>query len=116
MGRSSAGQWPFRNGPFAVGGANAALFAGLYVLRGTMRICLLALVSGCVATPYIGPDGGNETDGGPQPDSGGCFGNNDGIIRKDELQLAVGLSVDYLVQSGSQTAPLTVDTAGSQQG
>ena len=82
-----------------------------------MRIFLLAMLSGCVATPYIGPDGGQETDaGGMTADAAGCFGNNDGIIRKDELQLAIGLSVDYLVQTGSQQSPIMVDPAGNQEG
>ena len=75
------------------------------------------VLSGCVATPYIGPDGGQETDGGGQTaDAPGCFGNNDGVIRKDELQLAVGLAVDYLVQTGSQTAPIAASPGGTQQG
>ena len=81
-----------------------------------MRFVMLGLLSGCVATPYIGPDGGMETDGGMTADAAGCFGNNDGIIRKDELQLTIGLSVDYLVQTGSQQSPITIDPAGSQEG
>ena len=80
-----------------------------------MRFVMLALLSGCVATPYLGPDGGTETDGGMTADAAGCFGNNDGVIGKNELQLAVGLSVDYLVQSGSAQAPVSADTAGSMQ-
>jgi hypothetical protein len=82
-----------------------------------MRMSIALVLCGCVATPYVGPDGNMETDGSTQqPDAGGCFGNNDGVIAKSELQLAVGLSVDYLVQSGSQTAPIAAQPAGTTSG
>src|SRR5262245_32302799 len=57
-------------------------------------VSVVLVVSACDVNPYVAPDGGAAA---VPP----CFGNNDGLISRDEVQFPLWVQVKYLVDDGA---------------